>query len=158
MVNLSVLCPDPYFKATAAAFYSGTVVTPMFHLPCHFPCVLGVERSTGGLEIVNTGDTYADMSVVLAANAAVTNPYIFNRTNGKKIKILGTLSVGASLQISTVRRGKGAWIGSARCTIDPKSQFADFLEVGLNQLTFGSDEGIGRLSADVEYTALFLGV
>lgn len=158
LVNLSVLCPDPYFKATAAAFYSGTVVTPMFHLPCHFPCVIGVERSTGKLEIVNTGNTYADMSAVLAANTAATNPYILNHTNGKKIKIIGTLNAGASLHISTVRRRKGAWIGNARCTIDPTSRFSDFLEVGLNQLEFGSDEGIGTVSANVEYTALFLGV
>lgn len=158
VVNLSVLCPDPYFKATAAAFYSGTVVTPMFHLPCHFPCVIGVERSTGKLEIINTGDTYADMSAVLAANTAATNPYILNHTNGKIIKIIGTLNTGASLHISTVRRGKGAWIGNARCTIDPSSQFSDFLAVGLNQIECGSDEGTGSLSADVAYTALFLGV
>ena len=157
-VDLSVLCPDPYFKATGAVFYSGTVVTPKFHLPCRLPCVVGVESSTGGLEIINSGDTFADMSAVLAANAAVTNPYIFNRTNGKKIKIIGTLNKGSVLHISTIRRAKGAWVGGVRRVIDPTSQFSDFLEVGLNQLECGSDEGTDRLSANVEYTALFLGV
>ena len=157
-VDLSILCPDPFFKATNAVFYSGTVVTSKFHLPCRLPCVVGVESSTGGLEIVNSGDTFADMSALLAANAAVTNPYILNRTNGKKIKIIGTLSKGSVLHISTIRRAKGAWVGGVRRLIDPTSQFSDFLEVGLNQLECGSDEGTDRLSANVEYTALFLGV
>lgn len=157
-VDLSVICPDPFFKATEAAFYSGKVITPLFHLPCHFPCVLGVQSSSGELKIVNTGDTYADMTAVLAANGAATNPYILNHTNGRKIRILGTLSTGTSLTISTVRRGKGAWIGATRCTIDPTSTFSDFLEVGLNQLECGSDEGVGTVSAHVESTALFLGV
>ena len=158
VVNLSVLCPDPFFKATEAAFYSGKIVTPRLHLPCHFPCVFGAQSSSGELAIINTGDTYADMTAVLAANTAAANPYILNRTNGKKIRILGTLSAGTSLKISTVRRGKGAWIGGTRCTIDPTSQFSDFLEVGMNQLVCGSDEGTDTLSANVEYTALFLGV
>lgn len=157
-VDLSVVCPDPYFKATNAVFYSGTVVTSKFHLPCRLPCVVGVESSTGGVEIVNSGDTFADMSALLAANATVTNPYIFNRINGKKIKIVGTLGKGSVLHISTIRRAKGAWVGGVRRLIDPTSQFSDFLEVGLNQLECGSDEGTDRLSANVEYTALFLGV
>lgn len=158
VASLSVLCPDPFFKAANSVFYSGTVVTSKFHLPCRLPCVVGVESSTGGLEIVNIGDTFADMSALLATNATVTNPYIFNRTNGKKIKIIGTLSKGSVLHISTIRRAKGAWVGGVRCLIDPTSQFSDFLEVGLNQLECGSDEGTDRLSANVEYTALFLGV
>lgn len=158
VVNLSVLCPDPFFKATEAAFYSGKTITPLFRLPCHLPCVLGAQSSSGELVIINTGDTYADMTAVLAANTAAANPYILNRTNGKKIRILGTLSAGTSLKISTVRRGKGAWIGGTRCTIDPTSAFSDFLEVGLNQLECGSDEGTDTVSANVEYTALFLGV
>ena len=49
-------------------------------------------------------------------------------------------------------------MGGVRRLIDPTSQFSDFLEVGLNQLECGSDEGTDRLSANVEYTALFLGV
>ena len=157
-VDLSILCPDPFFKATNTVSYSGTVVTSKLHLPFHLPCVVGVERSTGELEIVNSGDTYADMSAILAVNAAVTNPYVLNRTTGKKIKMIGTLGKGSVLHISTIRRAKGAWVGGTRCLIDPTSQFSDFLEVGLNQLECGANEGTDKLAASVEYTALFLGV
>lgn len=158
-VNLSILCPDPYFKADNTVYVSAAVKTPMFHLPCHFPCVIGVQSSTGQIEIFNSGDTYADMTAELAAASSVTAPYILNQTNGKMIKIVGTLSSGSVLRISTVRRAKSAAIsGGVRCLIDPASRFSDFLEVGLNQLAFGSDEGSDSLSANVQYTALFYGI
>ena len=158
-VNLSILCPDPYFKADNTVYVSAAVKTPMFHLPCHFPCVTGIQSSTGQLEIFNSGDTYADMTAEIAAAASVTAPYILNLTNGKMIKIVGTLTAGSILRISTVRRAKAAAIsGGVRCLIDPASRFSDFLEVGLNQLTFGSDEGSDSLSANVQYTALFYGI
>ena len=158
VVSLSVLCPDPFFKATETTFYSGTTVTPLFRLPCHLPVVLGTVSSSGIIEICNSGDTYAEMTAVIAANATATKPYILNRTNGRKIKILGVMSAGSVLTVSTVRRKKGAWIGGTRCTIDPTSEFSGFLEVGQNSLICGSDEGAGTLSANVEYTALFYGI
>ena len=157
-VNLSILCPDPYFKADESVYVSAAVRTPLFHLPCHFPCVIGVQSSTGQLAIRNTGDTYADMVVELAAASTVTAPYILNQTNGKMIKIVGALSGGSVLRISTVRRSKTAEINGTSCLIDPSSRFSGFLEVGLNQLTFGSDEGSDSLSANVQYTALFYGI
>lgn len=157
-VNLSVLCPDPFFKADNTVYVSAAVRTPMFHLPCHFPCVLGVQSSTGDIEIINRGDTFADMVAELAAASSVTAPYILNRTNGKKIKVNNTLGSGEVLTISTVRRAKTAAIGGTRCLIDPTSQFSDFLEVGLNQITYGSDDGSAGLAANVRYTALFYGV
>jgi Phage tail protein. len=157
-VNLSVLCPDPFFKADNTVYVSAAVRTPMFHLPCHFPCVLGVQSSTGDIEIINSGDTFADMVAELAAASSVTAPYILNRTNGKRIKVNNTLGSGEVLTISTVRRAKTAAIGGTRCLIDPTSQFSDFLEVGLNQITYGSDDGSAGLAANVRYTALFYGV
>lgn len=158
IVNLSVLCPDPYFKATDSIFCDSAVVTPMFRLPCRLPCILGAESNTDDLEIINSGDTYADMVAELVANAAVTAPYILNKTNGRKILIKDSLKSGDILRISTVRRAKTATINGSRCLIDPSSQFSDFLEVGLNQIGYGSDEGSGNLAANVQYTALYLGV
>lgn len=158
VVNLSVLCPDPYFKADAMGIVTPAVQTPLFRLPCHSPFAVGVISHPDDLEIFNSGDTYADMIAELAADTAVTNPFILNRTNGKRIKASGTLSSGSILRISTVRRAKGAWINGAACLIDPVSQFSDFLETGLNQLTFGSDEGTGNISASVQCTSLFYGI
>jgi hypothetical protein len=158
VVNLSVLCPDPFFKAANSVYVSAAVSTPLFRLPCHFPCVLGAQSSNGEIEIFNSGDTYADMVVELAAASSVTAPYILNRTNGKRIKVGNTLGSGNVLTISTVRRAKTAAIGGTRCLIDPTSQFSDFLEVGLNQLAYSSDDGSASLAANVQYTALFYGI
>ena len=158
VVNLSVLCPDPYFKATNTTFCDFAVITPAFHLPCHFPCILGTEVGTGDIEITNIGDTYADMAAELIANATVTAPYILNRTNGKKISVKDSLKSGDVLRISTVRRAKMAAVNGGKCLIDPSSQFSDFLEVGLNHISYGSDEGSGNLAVSVQYTALYLGV
>lgn len=157
-VDLSILCPDPFFKAADRVYVSAAVSTPLFRLPCHFPCVLGAQSSNGELEIFNSGDTYADMVVELAAASSVASPYILNRTNGKRIKVGNTLGSGNVLTISTVRRAKNAVIGGTRCLIDPSSQFSDFLEVGLNQLAYGSDDGSAALAANVQYTALFYGI
>ena len=158
VASLSVLCPDPFFKAADSVYVSAAVVTPRFRLPCHLPAVLGIQSGTGELEIFNSGDTYADMVVELAATSSVASPYILNRTNGKRIKVGNTLGSGNVLTISTVRRAKNAVIGGTRCLIDPSSQFSDFLEVGLNQLAYGSDDGSAALAANVQYTALFYGI
>lgn len=157
-VNLSILCPDPYFKASDTIQQSNTWITSALHLPMHLPCVLGVENRTDGIEIINRGDTYADMVAVLAANAAATNPFILNRTNGKKISIVGTLNPNQSLLISTVRRAKGAAINGVRCIISPESRFSEFLEMGLNEIECGADTGGNQITATIEYTALFMGV
>lgn len=158
VVSLSILCPDPYFKADAMGFVTPAVQTLLFRLPCHSPFAVGVISHPDDLEIFNSGDTYADMVAELAADTAATNPFILNRSNGKRIKASGTLSSGNILRISTVRRAKGAWINGAACLIDPVSRFSDFLEPGLNQLTFGSDEGTGNISASVQCTSLFYGI
>lgn len=157
-VNLSILCPDPYFKATTTASQSAAVVTPMFHLPCHLPCVLGAESSTGSLSIGNNGDTAADMTAELIAYADVNNPYIANDTTGRRIAIKNTLKAGDKLTVSTVRRRKTALINGSRCLIDPSSQFSDFLAVGENHLRYSSDNGSGDIAASVQCTALYLGV
>lgn len=158
-VNLSVICPDPFFKAEDSVYQSATIKTAKFHLPCHLPCIIGTQTSTGDINLTNNGDTYADMIVDIAAASTVTAPYILNRTNGKKIKITDQMTAGSVLRISTVRRNKNATIiGGARCHIDPTSQFSDFLEKGLNQLTYSSNEGSDNLAANVKYTALFYGI
>ena len=106
-----------------------------------FPLVFGSSINNGEIDIFNSGDTYADMVVELAAASSVTAPYILNNTNGKRIKVSNTLNGGNVLTISTVRRAKNATIGGTRCLIDPTSQFSDFLEKGLNRLAYGSDNG-----------------
>lgn len=158
IVNLSVLCPDPYFKATNTVSQDSAVTKQIFHFSCRLPCAFGIENSADYLELINNGDTYADMVAELVANTAVTAPYILNKTNGRKIWVKDTLKSGDRLEISTVRRAKTATINGVRCQIDPSSQFSDFLEIGLNQISFGSESGSGSLAANVRYTTLYLGV
>lgn len=157
-VNLSILCPDPYFKASDTIQQSNAWIASSLHLSTHLPCALGAENRTDDIEIINRGDTYADMVAVLAANATVTNPFVLNKTNGKKIKIIGTLNRNQSLIISTVRRAKGATVNGTRCIIAPESRFSEFLEMGLNNIECGADVGGSQITANIEYTALFMGV
>lgn len=158
IVDLSILCPDPYFQATSIISQSAALVTPMFHLPASLPCVLGTESSTGNVTFENSGDAPADMVAELVAYSGVTNPRIINDTNGKAIQINSSMLAGDKLIISTVRRQKTAQINGNRCLIDPSSQFSDFLAVGTNNLRYTSDEGSSDISANIRCTALYLGV
>lgn len=158
IVDLSILCPDPYFQSTSIISQSAALVAQMFHLPCAFPCVLGVESSTGNLTFVNSGDAPADMVAELIAYGNITNPCIINDTNGKTIQIDSSMVTGDKLTISTVRRQKTAQINGIRCLIDPSSQFSDFLAVGTNNLRYTSDEGSSDIAANIRCTALYLGV
>lgn len=157
-VDLSILCPDPYFQATSVISQNAAVTTPMFRLPCSLPCKLGVESSTGTLTFDNYGDAPADMVAELIAYSEIVNPYIINDTNGKKILIKNTLQSGDKLTISTVRRQKMAQVNGSRCLIDPSSQFSDFLEVGQNHIRYSSDGGSSNIAANIQCTALYLGV
>lgn len=158
VVSLSILCPDPYFKATNAMFLNAPKIHQFFCLPCRMPCALGSDDGAGEIAILNNGDTHADMVAELVAHTEVAAPYIRNNTNGRKILIKESLQSGDRLIISTVRRAKTATINGTRCLIDPSSQFSDFLEPGLNHIVCGSDIGEGVMAANVQYTALYLGV
>lgn len=157
-VDLSILCPDPYFQSISIISQNAALITPMFHLPCSFPCELGMESGTGSLTFDNYGDAPADMVAELIAYGEIVNPYIANNTNGKKILIKDTLNSGDRLTISTVRRQKTAQINGSRCLIDPSSQFSDFLEVGQNHIKYSSDSGSSDIAANIQCTALYLGV
>lgn len=157
-VNVSILCPDPYFKSVETVYLGTAISMPKFHLPCHFPCAIGTQISTGYVEIMNNGDTYADMVAELIPASPITAPYILNQTNGKRIRLLSELEIGDRVIISTVRRAKTATVNGNRALIDPTSVFSDFLESGLNQIAYGSDNGSDTISASLQYTALYLGV
>ena len=158
IVNVSVMCPDPFFKSVDTVYRNSAVKIPAFHLPCHLPCVIGIQSGTGFVEVVNDGDTYADMVAELIVSSSTTAPYVLNRTNGKKIRILNNLVAGDSVIISTVRRAKKVTVNGGRAMIDPTSVFSDFLEIGLNQIDYGSDDGSDMIAASLTYTALYFGV
>ena len=158
IVKVSILCPDPYFKSVDTVFRNSAVSKSAFHLPCKLPCIVGVQSGTGFVDVINDGDTYADMVVELIVSAPITAPYVYNRTNGKKIKILDSLDAGDKVVISTVRRAKKATVNGERANIDPTSVFSDFLERGLNQIDYGSEDGSDMIAANLTYTALYLGV
>ena len=158
IVKVSILCPDPYFKSVDTVFRDSAVSTSAFHLPCKLPCIVGVQSGTGFVDVINDGDTYADMIAELVVSASATAPYVRNRTNGKKIRVLNSLNAGDKVVISTVRRDKKATVNGERAAIDPTSVFSDFLERGLNQIDYGSDDGSDMIAASLTYTALYLGV
>lgn len=161
VVSLSIICPDPYFKAVSSARINAAEVTPLFVLPFGIPSEgipIGVQSSTGNVLISNDGDTYADMTAELTANSTATAPYLLNRTTGKRLAVKNTLGSGDILTISTVRRAKGAFINGSSCTIDPASQFSDFLTVGSNVLTYSAAEGSGMLALIITVTELYLGI
>lgn len=108
-VQISILCPDPYFKNAEEIIEDMSLIISMFY----FPFAIADEGQTFSqydeiLEkvIVNEGDVNKGMILELRAFGEVVNPKIFNRNTTEFFGLNITMQEGDLITISTIKGSK----------------------------------------------------
>ena len=160
-VNLSLICPDPYFQDVSPSVVNFMHPLPLLTFP--FNSVAGVGITAGILVVTDTATLVNDGDVpvgivcdITASGGTVTNPKI--TMNGQYVRVIKTLEIGDTLSIDTNQGRKDIYFnGESQFIFDRKSVFFQ-LPVGENTIVVSADAGIKDAKASFTYSFKYLGV
>ena len=164
--QVSIICPDPYFKNVDETFVIGSYVNPLFEFPFSID-EDGIEFSTydvvSSVTIENKSDAEAGMSIVLTATNTVANPKIYRRDTLEKFALKFEMQAGDIITINTRKGEKGVKLyrngveTNIINSIDRQSKWLQLIP-GDNLFTYDADDGLIFLNADFKYNQIYGGV
>lgn len=97
--QISVICPDPWFKDVEETINSINTVQPKFHFPFHIvdPIPFSIYETIQILNLINQGNVSSGMTIEITARGTVVNPIIYNRETSEFIG-LGSTSKPYTMQ------------------------------------------------------------
>lgn len=143
-LQISVLCPDPFFEdvttATTALPTADTAVT-----------------------VANAGDEEAGSVFTLTASGAVTDPTIYNTTTGQSFGLDIDLVSGDVVTIDTRRGSLQATLnhgGTVSNIINAMTSGSEWIKLqpGNNSVKFNAESGGAALTCSVAFTPIYEGL
>lgn len=166
IIQVSIICPDPYFKDENEENTKFSDVMGAFTFPFSVGSE-GVELSTisgySERNIYNGSDDEVGTVIELMATGAVTDPTIYNLTTGESITIEYEMSVGDKIIINT-RRGeksvKAIVKGIESNIINSMTRASKWLTLlaGDNICTYTCVSGAENLIVNINYQSIYEGV
>ena len=151
--QISVICPDPWFKDVQETINSINTVQPKFHFPFHIvdPIPFSIYETIQILNLINEGNVESGMTIEITARGTVINPIIYNRETSEFIGLGSTdnpytMQSGDKIVITTHTNNKRAkLIRNAVETnifnyLTPNSTFLKVAS-GDNAFTYSADDG-----------------
>lgn len=141
--QISIICPNPYFKSVAEIVNSS------------------LEETT--IIIPNNGDVIAGMSITINFTGDVTNPVINNAVTGEFYRLNRSFISGDKVIINTRNGEKSAVLTRSDAnlniinSVDASSVWLQ-LRRGNNELYFNADSGAENMTMTCKHTDLFAGV
>lgn len=167
IAQISILCPQPYFKAVDTLVTSFSDISALFEFPFSI-AASGIEFSalTTNIRksIINTGDDETGVIIELfAASGVVVNPVIYDVLRRIKMKINFTLQQSDMIRINTNVGEKSVELirnGITTNAMGYLSQDSNWLQLGAgdNLFTYDTDTGGANLQITFKTTALYSGV
>ena len=157
---IDLVCPNPYWQdpqelSRALRAYEGKL-----NIPTTFPIEFGISGDTTILN--NEGDV--ETPITIDIQGPVTNPRVINKTTGKYIRVILSLSANDVLHIDTGDRNKrveiyrdGLAIEKAIGYLDHNSDFWK-LDVGYNEIQYIADAGDGNAIVAIAWHDQFTGI
>lgn len=163
-VQVSIICPMPFWQDIKSSYADASQVTRLFEFPFSIE-EEGVELSTkdtGVATLIENGGTVeTGVTFVITATVTSTNPRIHNLSTGEFIGVHGTLEPGDQLEICTVT-------GSKRITHirgGVRTNYINALMLGSSwlQMVIGANEysytvDAGECELGVYHTNMYTGV
>lgn len=111
IIQVSIICPDPYFKSIETKEYKFSTVEPIFSFPFATDEVAPVSSVSTFTEknIENVSDEETGIVIELYANGLSLEPTIYNMTTNESFTIQHEFEPGDIVRINT-RRGKKSLI------------------------------------------------
>ena len=165
-VQISVLCPNPYWKENDVTVVELSSIIPLFEFPFAIE-EEGIEFSRLQdyfVTCTNNGDVEVGIIIEFTAIAnQVLNPRLFNRTTQEFFAMDFDMKAGDVIRINTQRGEKSVILirdGEQTNVINDMNQESTWLQLvpGMNELSYESDEGRSDLDVKVTLTKCYEGV
>lgn len=166
VVQVSVICPQPYFKAINDVVSYFSDVSALFQFPFSIS-ETGIEFSaiTTNIRksIINAGDVASGMVIKLYAIGTVVNPIIYDVLRRTHIKLICTMEAGDTIVINTnhgqksIERVRAGVSNNIMGCMYPSSSWLT-LEAGDNVFTYDCEAGNSNLQITITTPVLYGGV
>ena len=166
VAQISVLCPQPYFKAVDELISYFNEISALFEFPFSMPAEgMELSRITTNVRksIINTGDVESGLIIDLYAVGDVVNPVIYDVFKRTSIKLNFTMQKGDRIRINTNAGSKSIVLtrGGLNTNImgymTPDSTWLT-LEAGDNVFTYDCDSDSSNLQLTFTASVLYGGV
>ena len=164
-VQISVICPSPYFKSTDTTIIKFANLIDLFEFPFAIEKegIPFSELSISDTTYNNTGDIDIGMIITLQAIQSVSNPIIYNKTTSEQFGLNYTLQEGDIITIDTISGEKSVKLnrkGIISNIINSVQQGSKWLQLisGVNELSYQCDEGASALQITISAVSIFEGV
>lgn len=165
-VQVSILCPSPYFVNVNQQEYDFSWVSRGFEFPFSVPAEgveLGTIENISSVNIINNGDVDTGIKIILTARGTVLNPTIINTQTNEKMTINYSLKSGDVVTITTGRGQKNVCLtrgGTTTNIISRLSANSTWFKVlvGDNPFAYESSAGGGNLDIKFIFSELYEGV
>lgn len=165
-VQISILCPQPFFKAQSDNITSFSSITPLFVFPFAYE-ESGAPFSTNEIDatqsIINGGDVENGVIIQIQATGRALNPQIYNLDKNEYFKLNVDMVAGDLITINTNKSQKRVTLlhDGAETNIINDIQIGSAwfqLLTGDNVFTYGADEYPENLICTFIHTDEFEGV
>ena len=162
--QISIICPNPYFKSVSETVNSSSAIISNFEFPTEFNTVESSTTAENNSVIIpNSGDVPAGMDIVINFTSAVTNPVIRNAATGEYFRLNREFVSDDVVTVNT-RNGeksvKLTHLGVDFNIINALDAGSSWLQLrrGNNTLYFNADSGVDHMTVTFKHTDLFAGV
>lgn len=166
VAQISVICPQPYFKAINDIVSYFSEISKLFEFPFSIPAS-GIEFSaiTTNIRksIINSGDVPSGLIIDMYAIGTVVNPVIYDVFKRTHIKLMLTMEANDRIIINTNQGKKSVTLirGGVATNIlgylYPDSTWLT-LEAGDNVFTYDTESGTSNLQLTFTSSVLYGGV
>ena len=165
-VQISILCPSPYFVNVNQHEYDFSWTASGIQFPISIPAE-GIEFGTieniSSVNVINNGDVDTGVKIVITARGTVLNPTIINTQTNERMKINYSMQAGDTITITTYRGEKhirlthnGVTTNILRALDTTSTWFKVY--VGDNPFAYESSTGGGNLDIKFIFSELYEGV
>lgn len=168
--QISVLCPDPWFKDVVESINAINTVQPKFHFPFAIvnPIPFSVYETIQVLNLINEGNVASGMTIEIAARGTIVNPIVYNRETTEFIG-LGTpenpyiMEAGDKIVITThpnnkkIKLVRNAVETNIFNYLTPRSTFLQ-VTPGDNVFTYSADDGNEHIDITFKHYSNYEGI
>ncbi|MCB6616072.1 phage distal tail protein [Ruminococcus sp. 210702-SL.1.03] len=164
--QISIICPNPYFKSAAGINVNFSDTISLFEFPFSIPAA-GIEFSKitkRSNVVINAGEIATGAIFTLTARTSqILNPKIYNNTTNEFFGLDVDLDAGDVVTINTNAGEKAVMLrhnGAISNIISSRQSGSKWLQLisGENEISYSCDEGAENLAVNVRSAACYWGL
>lgn len=164
--QISIICPDPYWKDREYNVVSISQVIDLFEFPISLPVggtAISEIMDAPTVEVLNGGNIESGALIEIETKGYVLNPKVMDLSTGQNVEMAMELSGGDRLVISTSRGNKHIMLDRDCVTtnvINKKTAESEWITLtpGANRFTYSAEAGARDMVVRISHRNLYGGI